>query len=224
MEALSECIWEQNGVVLEYVGDEIRGMWGAPNPQPDHAHKACRAGLAMLRRLPQLSDFWQPVLGEPLKIGVGINTGPAWVGNVGSQRKFKYGPQGNTMSLASRVQGATKYVKTNLLLTGETKSRLDDSFATRRLCQVRVVNIAQSVELYELVEPNLPGWSALKEQYEQALAHFEKKDFSRAAHLLSKLLIDHPEDGPSLILLSRCVRDLVEEPAGFNPVWELSGK
>jgi adenylate cyclase len=224
MEALSECVWAEDGVVLEYVGDEIRGMWGAPNDQPEHAKQACRAGLAMLRRLPSLSDRWQPILGEPLKIGVGIHTGPAWVGNVGTQRKFKYGPQGNTMSLASRLQGATKYLKSNLLITQDTQAQLDASFATRRLCSIRVVNIAQPLAVYELVEPSRPEWSDLKHNYEKALENFENRNFSQAAHLLSKLLIDNPADGPSLILMSRSVQSLVEEPGEFDPVWELPGK
>jgi len=224
MEALSECIWEEDGVVLEYVGDEIRGMWGAPNEQPEHAHQACRAGLAMLRRLPSLSERWQATLGEPLRIGIGIHTGPAWVGNVGTQRKFKYGPQGNTMSLASRVQGATKYLKSSMLITQDTQAQLDAVFATRRLCSVRVVNIAQPVYVYQLVESGQPGWSDLKENYEKALDNFEHKNFSQAAHLLSKLLIDYPTDGPSLILMSRSVQCLVEEPTHFDPVWELPGK
>jgi adenylate cyclase len=224
MEALSECVWEHEGVVLEYVGDEIRGMWGAPNSQPEHARQACRAGLAMLRRLPKLSEFWQPVLGEPMKIGIGINSGQAWVGNVGSQRKFKYGPQGNVMSLASRVQGATKYLKTEMLITQDVQAQLGPEFATRRLASVRVVNIAQPVDLYELAESDLPGWAALKEDYEKALAHFEKKDFSRATHLLSKLLIEHPNDGAALILMSRCVQAMVTDGHDFDPVWELPGK
>jgi adenylate cyclase len=224
MEVLSDCIWEQEGVVLEYVGDEVRGMWGAPDQQPDHAARACKAGLAMMKRLPDLSEKWLPVLGERMDLGIGIHTGPAWVGNVGSQKKFKYGPQGNAMSLASRVQGATKYLKTHVLITGDTQACLDASFARRHLCRVRVVNIAQPVDLFELVEPSRPGWSNLKTEYEQAWTCFEKKSFSQAAHLLSKLLVDHPGDGPSLVLLSRIVQCLVEEPANFDVVWDLPGK
>jgi adenylate cyclase len=224
MEALSECVWQQEGVVLEYVGDEIRAMWGAPDHQPQHAQQACRAGLAMLARVPKLSEFWQPVVGEPLKLGVGIHSGPAWVGNVGSQRKFKYGPQGNTINLASRVQGATKYLKVNMLITRDTQAQLDSGFASRRLCRVRVVNIAQPVDLYELVEADVPGWSELKDGYEKALDNFENKNFSQAAHLVSKMLLDHPHDGPSLVLMSRIVQGLVEESAAFDPVWELPGK
>jgi adenylate cyclase len=224
MEVLSDCIWEQDGVVLEYVGDEVRGMWGAPDLQPDHAARACRAGLAMMKRLPELSEKWLPVLGERMDLGIGIHTGPAWVGNVGSQKKFKYGPQGNAMSLASRVQGATKYLKNHVLITGDTQACLDPTFATRHLCRVRVVNIAQPVDLYELVEPGKIGWSHLQTEYEEAWKCFEKKAFSQAAHLLTKLLVYHPGDGPSLVLLSRIVQCLVEEPANFDVVWDLPGK
>jgi adenylate cyclase len=201
----------------------VRAMWGAPDEQPDHAARACRAGLSMLRLLPQLSQKWAPTLGEPMNVGVGINTGPAWVGNVGSQRKFKYGPQGNTVSLASRVQGATKYLKVNMLVTGDTQAQLKAGFAWRRLCRVRVVNIAQPVDLYEMVEPDAPGWPARKEQYENALAKFEAKDFQEAASILSRLLADYPADGPSLVLQAR-LAPILANPAGFDPVWELPGK
>jgi adenylate cyclase len=111
-----------------------------------------------------------------------------------------------------------------MLITQDTQAQLDAGFATRRLCRIRVVNIAQPLDVHELVEPGRPGWSELKQNYEKALENFEAKNFSHAAHLLSKLLIDFPTDGPSLILMSRSVQHLVEEPAQFDPVWELPGK
>ncbi|HMF19751.1 MAG TPA: hypothetical protein VKE98_21275, partial [Gemmataceae bacterium] len=68
------------------------------------------------------------------------------------------------------------------------------------------------------------GWSHLQTEYEEAWRCFEKKAFSQAAHLLTKLLVYHPGDGPSLVLLSRIVQCLVEEPANFDVVWDLPGK
>src|SRR5262249_30543675 len=111
MTALSECVLTWQGVLVDYIGDELMAMWGAPEPQEDHARLACRAALDMLARLPGLSERWQPVLGEPIEIGLGINTGVARVGKSGSPHKIRYGPLGNTVNLASRVQGATKYLK-----------------------------------------------------------------------------------------------------------------
>src|SRR5439155_5872724 len=162
LESLSDCVLARGGVLVNYMGDELLAMWGAPEKQDDHSKRACDAGLAMLARLPELNARWQSVLGEPIQVGIGINTGMACVGNMGSRRKFVYGPQGDTVNLASRVQGATKYLQAPILLTGSTQMRLDDGFKTRRLCQVRVVNIARPVDLYELRAPEEPGWEALQ--------------------------------------------------------------
>jgi adenylate cyclase len=178
----------------------------------------------MLALLPELQDRWQPVVEERMGLGIGINTGIARVGNVGSIHKFKYGPLGNTVNLGSRVQGATKYLKAPLLITEATLKQLDNTFATRRLCPVRMVNIEQPVALYELVRPHQPGWSDLKAGYEEALAHFERKEFLHTARTLGKLLPEHPDDGPALELMFLAVECLRKEPANWGPVWELPGK
>ncbi len=224
MQLLSECVLEHQGVVVNYIGDELMAMWGAPQEQADQGRLACRAALDMLARLPELNARWQPVLGEPMALGAGVNTGKARVGDIGTKAKFVYGPLGNTVNLASRVQGATKHLKTRLLITEATRRGLDAEFAVRRLCEVRVVNIPDPVALYELVSHGQPDWDALRQGYEEALGHFEKKEFREAARVLGGLLPQHPNDGPSLILMHRAVQCLVEEPEQFSPVWELPGK
>jgi adenylate cyclase len=224
MGALSDCVRAQAGVLVDYLGDELIAMWGAPEEQTDHAQLACRAALAMLDQVPKLNDRWQTVLHEPMELGIGINTGLARVGNIGSHHKFKYGPLGNTVNLASRVQGATKYLKCKLLITGATQGKLDRSFATRRLCQVQVVNIAEPVALYELVPSDQAGWPEAKMQYEEALEEFEKKNFSGAARILGNWRVQNPSDAPALLLLHRAVQCMVEEPTPFHPVWVLPGK
>jgi adenylate cyclase len=224
MGALSECVLARHGVVVEYLGDELIAMWGAPVEQPEHPQLACHAALDMLNQLPELNARWQPVLGEPTDLGIGINTGVARVGNIGTPRKFKYGPLGNAVNLASRVQGATKYLKCRLLITEATRDRLDAGFRVRRLCRVRVVGIAEPVGLYELMPPDRPDAPAVKESYERALAEFEQKHFRTAARLLAPLIGEEVNDGPSLVLMARVVHALVEEPGHSEPVWELPGK
>jgi len=224
MEELSGCVLAEEGVLVDYIGDELIAMWGAPAEQPDHACRACRAGVAMLERLGGLNARWEQVLGEPLRLGIGINTGIARVGNTGSRRKFKYGPLGNTVNLASRVQGATKYFKVKLIVTGATLNRLDNDFCYRRLGRIKVVNIAEPVEIYELMPPSEVGRPGLKKVYEEALAAFERKEFAQAARAVGNYLADHPGDGPSLILLARAANALADPPEIFDPVWELHGK
>jgi adenylate cyclase len=222
MEALSQCVLAEQGVLVDYIGDELMAMWGAPQDQPDHARRAARAALAMLGVLPELNARLQPKVGEAVSVGIGLNSGATHVGNTGSTRKFKYGPLGNPVNLASRVQGATKFLKAPLLLTGETWAQLGPGFVGRRLGRVQVVNIAGAVDLYELV-PGEPAGAPRLRAYEAALAAYEGGEFRQAAHILSNLQREHPEDGPSLVLLARAVQALVEN-GGFDPVWKLPGK
>jgi adenylate cyclase len=226
--ALSECVLGETGVLVDYVGDELMNMWGAPRDQPDHARRACRAALAMLGDVPRLNERWQQTVQEEMGVRIGLNSGLARVGNVGSDVKFKYGALGNAINVASRVQGAAKYFRTPLLITDQTKQHLDDTFFTRRLAQVRLVNINQPVTLYELAPPRQPAWPELRSGYEEALAAFEARDFRTATRVLGAIVAQprYRQDGPSLILLQRAVTAMIDEPREeeFTPVWELPSK
>lgn len=224
MGELSDCVLAHSGVLVDYIGDELIAMWGAPVDQPDHATLAARAAVDMLAAVPRINERWAATLGETMDLGIGINSGVARVGNTGSRHKFKYGPLGNTVNLASRVQGATKYVRSRILVTDATRSRMGAGFASRRVCQVRVVNIAEPVILHELGRTDDAGWGELQQSYEGALSAFENRDFHEAAHLLGGLLQTRPDDGPSLLLLSRVANCLVSADRDFNPCWDLPGK
>ncbi|MHC4879656.1 MAG: adenylate/guanylate cyclase domain-containing protein [Planctomycetota bacterium] len=223
MGVLSECVREFDGVLVDYIGDELMAMWGAPLEQADHAQLACQTALRMFERLPEIDSRWQTVVGQPTKVGVGINTGPVRVGNTGSKLKFKYGPLGHSVNLASRVQGATKYLMSPLLITGATRDLLGDEFDGRRLCDIRVVNVREPVAIYEIRPDATAEHSALLSPYEQALGHFEKAEYREAAALLTRTLTDCPDDGPSLLLLSRVVNAMTSN-SPTDPVWELPGK
>jgi adenylate cyclase len=222
--ALSDCVLDFQGVLVDYIGDELAAMWGAPEDQLDHAGLACRAALAMLDCLPRLNERWQPIVQEPIRLGIGINTGAARVGNIGTHRKFKYGPLGAAVNLASRVQGATKYLKTSLVITEATHARLGGDFAARRLGKVRLVNIDEPISLYEVVAPGRPDWPQVQQKYEEALTEFERGDYVHASRTLGSLVAEHRDDGPLLVLLARAINAVVEQPTIPDVVWELPGK
>jgi adenylate cyclase len=226
MNTLSECVSDYQGVLVDYIGDELMAMWGAPIKQPNHAELACRAAMAMLDRLPEMQQKWKARLEKEFALGIGINSGIARVGNTGSIRKFKYGPLGNTVNLASRVQGATKYLKSPLLITSATHQLLNGIFPARRVCTVCVVNIAEPVDLYELGAADDERWTTICQGYEKALTQFEAGEFLPAAQELGKVLAVHPDDGPSLILLSRACNWAVnpEQDKQFQREWVLPGK
>jgi adenylate cyclase len=222
MNELSRRILDEQGVLVDYVGDEVLAMWGAPQDQPDQAARAVRAGLAMLAALPALNARWHDVLGGPTEVGVGLNTGPAQVGNTGSTFKFKYGPLGNTVNLASRVQGLTKHLKCRLLVTRATREGLGKEFISRRVVKARVVNIQEPVDLYEVDAAGSEQRRQLFAESEAALDDLEAGDFALAARRAGTLLLDLPGDGPLLLTLTRAGGALMS--GRFDPVWEPPGK
>ena len=220
-------IREFEGVVVDYAGDGLMAMWNAPAEQTDHAARACHAALAIQRELPQVSEAWSARLGGQLSIGMGINTGPALVGNVGSPHKFKYGPLGHTVNLASRVEGATKQLGIPLLVTGSTFALAGDKFAMRRLCRVRVVGMNTPVDLHELhASATTPEWCAQRDAYQTALALFEAGQFRACCKAIHPLL--SPSEGsydfPSLTLFMRAAEFDRTPPKLFDPVLDFTMK
>jgi adenylate cyclase len=227
LERLTARIKENGGVVVDYVGDGILAMWNAPLLQPDHAQRACRAAMAMIRELSGLNERWAERTGTRITLGVGLNTGEARVGNTGSSRQLKYGPLGNTVNLASRVEGATKQLGVPVLITEATHRRLERSFATRRLFRVRVVGINEPVLLYELHgEEAPPLWLANREMFENALTLYEKGHLSEACRALFSLLGDREgkRDKPSLILAGRAILALQTPTQAVDSVVVLDSK
>jgi adenylate cyclase len=228
MERLSDRIVDQGGVIVDYAGDGILAMWNAPVHQEDHAPRACRAALAMLEELPGLNERWRAMVGGPLSLGIALNTGPAQVGNTGSSRKFKYGPHGHTVNLASRVQTTTKSLRLPLLVTGPTRDRLSATFATRRLGQIRLAGLADAVTLFELHgESASPEWLMRRDAYEHALQLYETRQWSKACQALIPLL-DLSEgsslsDAPTLKLMRRATECLEAPPETFDPVIDWDG-
>jgi adenylate cyclase len=229
MERLSERIVEYGGVIVSYLGDGILAMWNAPARQEGHAALACRAALAMREELPALNAVWRPVVGHSLEVGIGINTGPVQVGNTGSSRKFMYGPLGNTVNLASRVEGATKHLKVPVLITHSTRAQIGDAFVTRRLCQVRVVGIHGAVDLYQLHGTTAaPQWLDYRDTYEKALSLYESRQWLKTCQTLLPLLEKAEQSGDydhaTLKLMKRSWACLESPPDPFDPVMELSSK
>ncbi len=221
---LSQCVMDTDGVLVDYVGDELMAMWGAPAEQPDHAVRACRAACKMFAQTESLRERWKDITPDKFGFGIGINTGIARVGNTGSKVKFKYGPLGNTVNLASRVQGITKKLGVAGLITDSTARAVGRAFDHRRLAVVRAVGIQEPVTLYELKAAAGEEWRQMSMRYESALTSYEKADLTGAARQLASLVHDHPDDNPSVVLLGRVVDALTRRDQNVDPVWTMDSK
>jgi adenylate cyclase len=161
--AMTQVIHQYNGTVDKYIGDCIMAFWNAPLDDPDHAQHACSAALEMFARLAELNDELalemkgQEHAAEKINIGIGINTGLCVVGNIGSEVRFDYSVLGDSVNLASRLEGRTKEYGVGIVIGPETAAAAAD-YATLELDLLAVKGKMEAVRIYTLLRPEeLPG-------------------------------------------------------------------
>ncbi|MCA9167380.1 MAG: adenylate/guanylate cyclase domain-containing protein [Planctomycetales bacterium] len=150
MDLLTSAVMSYGGVVVDYYGDGLIAMWNAPLNQQSHAQMACHAGLEILQNLQTLNTRWNSETRQPIRLGVGIHTGAALVGNAGSRHRIKYGPRGLCVNIANRIERVTRLWPYPILISGQTQAQLAHDAVTQRLGKVRLWGIEQPLELYAL--------------------------------------------------------------------------
>lgn len=219
--AVGRCIHPTDGTVVKYIGDAIFAFWNAPDPQADHAIRACEAALRFREQSKQL------VRGRKLVTRIGLHTGVANVGNFGSATRVDYTAIGEDINLASRMEGLNKYLGTEVLITGDVKKEIGDRFATRYLGRFQLKGFEKSVPVYKLVGDRqpaaaAPGWHR---EFEEALRLFQQRDFSPAERAFERVLESAPNDPTTLFYLKHLpeVRDATL-PANWSGEVELKEK
>jgi adenylate cyclase len=147
---MERAIREHRGLVLQFIGDEIEAAFGAPIPDPAHAERAVRAALEMRRRLAAVNAERERAGKPALRHGIGIHTGQVLAGNIGSPERLSYALVGDPVNLASRIQNLNKEFDTDILVSGDTRRRLDGQFELRPLPVVHVKGKVDEVEVFRL--------------------------------------------------------------------------
>jgi adenylate cyclase len=209
---VQNCIHATDGTVVKYIGDAIFAFWNAPDPQGDHAYRACEAAL----RFGALSA--QRINGRELITRLGLHTGVANVGNFGSDKRFDYTAIGENINLASRMEGLNKYLGTRVLLTGETQKEVASRLVTRYLGLFRLKGFEKAVAVYELIafQETEAESRPLLERFAMALDKFVKKDFKGAEESFRRVLEISPKDGPTQFYLEQ-IQEL--RAAVLPPAW-----
>jgi len=154
--AMTDRILECDGTIDKYMGDAVMAFWNAPLPDPDHPRHACRAALSMARGVIKLNTRLAVAAQakgrtlEPIRIGVGINTGTCVVGNLGSDHRFSYSVIGDTVNIAARLEGQTKTYGVPILIGESTRAAASD-FATLELDLIRVKGRELPSRVYALL-------------------------------------------------------------------------
>ena len=208
--AVGGCIHATDGTVVKYIGDAIFAFWNAPDPQSDHAVRACEAAL----HFRELSK--QPVRGRQLVTRIGLHTGVANVGNFGSATRVDYTAIGESINLAARMEGLNKFLGTDVLITGAVKKEIGDRFITRHLGRFILKGFEKSVDVHELVglkdSANPPDWHR---EFEQALNLFQQRDFGAAQMSFERVLESASDENTTRFYLKH-LKEVVENPPPEN--------
>ena len=147
-EKMSDVIHQEGGLVLQFLGDEIYAVFGAPIARGDHPERAYRAATAMNKRLMELNEMFVERGWPLLRHGIGIHTGEAVAANIGSPDRLSYLLVGDTVNLASRLQGLTKDVGEDIIISKSTRSRLQQDIPLKKLAAARVKGKNEPVEIF----------------------------------------------------------------------------
>lgn len=213
-QTMTATLQDHRATIDKFIGDSVMAFWNAPEALEDHPVWACRAALACQRNLKVLAEKWKDRGLPPIRTRIGINTGPAVVGNIGYPERLNYTTLGDTVNLASRLESLNKYYGTGILLGEETWEAVRGTFKARMVDRVTVKGKTRAVGIYELLtERDLPaGWSQLLEAYSRGWEAYVQRQWDQAEETLQQALKFRPADGPSLVLLERVRRYRKDPP------------
>ncbi len=225
---MTRIVFRNQGTLDKYIGDAVMALWGAPFDEPDHATRACEAALSMLERLAELQKEWR-AQGKPvMDIGVGINTGIASVGNMGSSLRYGYTAMGDSVNLASRLEGLNKEYGTRIIISESTHKALrSDRTLVRELDMIRVKGKLLPVTIYEVLDAVALGSEGkdLVALFARGHEAYKQRDWRAAGQAFEQVLDRWPDDGPARIFLRRCEEYLAEEPeADWDGVYVMKHK
>lgn len=204
---MTEIILEEAGTVDKFEGDAIMAFWGAPLDQEDQATRACRAALRQQAALADLNQTFRDQGLPPLTIRIGLHTGEAIVGNLGSQKRFDYTVIGDTVNLASRLEGLNKFYGTTIMASEATVVECGDGVAFRELDLVAVKGRETPVKVFEVLalkEELTPYQAAVQQEFARGLELYRQGHFPQAAAAFTAILGKTPGDGPAQAFLNRC--------------------
>lgn len=214
---MTNIILESGGVLDKYIGDAVMAFWGAPVPMPDAPDVAVRASVDMLFALDVLRQEF-PDKGFPvIDIGIGLNTGPMSVGNMGGSDRFTYTVMGDAVNLGSRLEGLTKEYGIKIMISEFTRNKLTDpSLFVRDLDEIRVKGKSEPVRVYDVLRPDfLTQETAIREfigQFDEGRNLYTRQEFTKARECFTECLRMKGDDGPSHLYVKRIEEYLVRGP------------
>jgi adenylate cyclase len=223
LSAMTDIIQEEGGTIDKYEGDAIIAFWNAPVAHEDHAVRGVRAALRCQARLAQMRPAFRERIHRDMFMRVGMNTGPAVVGNMGSKTRFDYTMLGDQVNLAARLEGINKQYGTYTMVSAAVVQKIAGAFPARELSRVAVVGRKEPVVVFE---PMLPEEHAARrpvlEVFDRGLREYYAGRFAEAKRIFTEVAGSDP---PSAAYAKKCQALLDSPPeGGWTGVWVMTEK
>ena len=222
-------IQENKGTVDKFIGDSIMAFWGAPQKMENHPEMACRAAIGCRRIIETLKEQWVKDGKTPLHTRIGLHSGEAVVGNLGSADRMNYTAMGDTVNLASRLEGVNKIYGTTIIVSEETYRRTAEFFTFRELDLVAVKGKKQGIKIYELIDEKDteidPAEISFIADFEQGVKFFREQQWQVALEAFSNLQILRPDDLSVKLYLDRCNKFIkLPPPPDWDGIYQINVK
>ena len=219
---MTKIIMKHKGTVDKFLGDAIMAFWNAPLIEKEHAKLACESIIEQSKALIKLKEKFAEKKLPEIKVGCGINTGEAIIGNMGSEERFDYTAIGDNVNLASRLEGLTKQYDVGIIASESTYNLVKNSFNFRKLDKVRVKGKKIPITIYELcVEYD----EKFTKQFEKALELYFNRKFTEARKEFEKAREIKKDDLPSRLFMDRCSEHIKNPPGSdWDGSYEIKSK
>ena len=222
LSAMTDIIHQEGGTVDKYEGDAIIAFWNAPLDVPDHAVRVVQAALRCQTRLAELRPAFRERIGKDMHMRIGINTGMAVVGNMGSRTRFDYTMLGDAVNLAARLEGTNKEFGTYTLISHATRQLIGDAFAVRELARVAVVGRKEPVTVYEpMFSDTYPHRKEILAEFAKGLDLFYQGRFRQAREVFDAI---KDSDPAAAAYFKKCDELMATAPANWQGVWLMTSK
>jgi adenylate cyclase len=226
---MTRIVFDRQGTLDKYIGDAVMAFWGAPFEEAGHAERACASALDMMTRVREMQKQWEAEGKPHLDIGIGLNTGVASVGNMGSSLRYGYTALGDAVNLSSRLEGLNKEYGTHIIANETTYEAVKSAnFLFRELDLIRVKGKLQPVRIYELICRSNEVTPELQERlksFADGRTLYQKRRWAEAQSTFQTILEKWPGDGPSRMYWKRCQEYLFDEPpSGWDGVFTMTHK
>jgi len=223
MTPMTDIIIEEQGTIDKFIGDAIMAYWNAPVPVQNHASHAVRAAIKQIEALEKVNEIIYDKYAIKLEVGIGLHTGLVTAGDMGSLGRSDYTVIGDSVNLASRIEGLTRVYDADILISEATYVQLDDSFNMRHIDTVEVKGKSKATKLFQVLTSTTLLSTEELTLHSKAFAYFQEGEVHNAFKLFTQLHTKYPSTLYAHFV-KRC-QTYIEDPSlSFSPILKMTSK